>query len=46
MSLDRNGKTCSHNVTLTDDETLEEYCADCGEVVEPDEEEDGSEFAF
>ena len=37
MSLDRNGRPCLHNVTDIDPLTNEEYCLECGDVIESDE---------
>lgn len=40
MGRDRNGNECQHHVTKFDPDTDEEYCAECGDVVESAEVED------
>lgn len=40
MSKDSNGNNCRHNITETDELTNEEYCIECGDVVEENTEED------
>lgn len=37
MSYNRNGQICLHNITETDPDTKEEYCLDCGDVIENEE---------
>lgn len=43
MGLDRNGRECPHHVTKFDPDTDEEYCVECGDVVDSNSNEDDDE---
>lgn len=40
MSLDRNGQHCRHNLISFDPDTNEYYCEECGDVVDPPDEDE------
>lgn len=37
--MNRNPLSCPHNITATDPPTNDEYCTECGLVMEPEEED-------
>lgn len=39
MGYDNNGRLCRHSVTDVDPDTNEEYCIECGDVIENDDTE-------
>lgn len=44
MGLDHNGHECLHHVTKFDPVTDEEYCDECGDVVDFSNEEDDADI--